>query len=408
MSDLQKRRDERRCPAIFSSRRTGLFAALLCAALVPASVGCGARQTAEDQRAADTSPSDAPSETASDAAVPDDAAPTQDAAPKDTAGSDANGDADDNPKIHCAPYEKSSLTGVLKDDRIDESSGLAASRRHPGLLWTHNDSGDEARLFLIRRDGELVAEVLFEGVEAIDWEDIAVAPCEPGSPASCVYVADTGDNLARRDVVVIHRVPEPDLPAGHQKPLEEEQTSIVLTLTDIHQTWFQYPEGPRDAEALMVHPQTSEMYVVEKNRTSDAPVFQVPRATTTRDTPAEATQVGSLHLSGLTGLVAMITAGDIAPDGREFTIRTYVEAFTYCAPPEADADAPVDFATLLQAEPTRYFMPLMGQAESLGYDLDGPAMWVGSEGKRAPIYRVTRPEPAAEQPKHGAWHHASG
>src|SRR5688500_5814903 len=31
---------------------------------------------------------------------------------------------------------------ALEDRRVRESSGLAASRRSPGLIWTHNDSGD--------------------------------------------------------------------------------------------------------------------------------------------------------------------------------------------------------------------------------------------------------------------------
>src|SRR5438477_556362 len=53
----------------------------------------------------------------------------------------------------------------LPDERIDESSGLAASRKYPGCLWTHNDSGDSARLFLLDAQGKTLSEVDVQGAD---------------------------------------------------------------------------------------------------------------------------------------------------------------------------------------------------------------------------------------------------
>jgi len=37
--------------------------------------------------------------------------------------------------------------GLINNDSLNEVSGLAASRKNSNVLWTHNDSGDESRVF---------------------------------------------------------------------------------------------------------------------------------------------------------------------------------------------------------------------------------------------------------------------
>jgi len=39
------------------------------------------------------------------------------------------------------------LTSTFRSPRVRESSGVAASRAHAGVLWTHNDSGDDAYVY---------------------------------------------------------------------------------------------------------------------------------------------------------------------------------------------------------------------------------------------------------------------
>ena len=77
----------------------------------------------------------------------------------------------------CARHEAgepgNELSGVLIDSQLDEISGLAASRRHPGVLWMIDDGGNPERLFAVSDDGERLATFRIEGVTKTDWEDIA-------------------------------------------------------------------------------------------------------------------------------------------------------------------------------------------------------------------------------------------
>jgi hypothetical protein len=73
----------------------------------------------------------------------------------------------------CGPL-RAAVTGTVQTDEASELSGLAASRSRPRVLWTHNDSGDRPRVFALRPDGSLLADLGVPGAEAVDWEDIAI------------------------------------------------------------------------------------------------------------------------------------------------------------------------------------------------------------------------------------------
>jgi hypothetical protein len=103
------------------------------------------------------------------------------------------------------------LTAPLRSPRLTESSGVAVSRAHPGIVWTHNDSGDGPYLYATDLHGNDRGAIRVSGAAAVDWEDMALAPC-PSGRGECVYLADTGDNLERRTSVTIYAVAEPDPP----------------------------------------------------------------------------------------------------------------------------------------------------------------------------------------------------
>jgi len=92
----------------------------------------------------------------------------------------------------------------IASEAVREASGLVASRRHPGVYWTHNDSGDRARVFAIGLDGRVRGEFQVEGARNVDWEDIAT------DDAGNLYLADCGNNLNVRKDLVVYRVAEPD------------------------------------------------------------------------------------------------------------------------------------------------------------------------------------------------------
>jgi hypothetical protein len=94
---------------------------------------------------------------------------------------------------------------VMPMPDLPEASGIAVSRRVPDRLWAHNDSG-QATLFALDGRGAVTARVRVTGAAVTDWEAIAVGPCQGGS---CLFVADIGDNGAKRKSVTVYRIAEP-------------------------------------------------------------------------------------------------------------------------------------------------------------------------------------------------------
>lgn len=111
----------------------------------------------------------------------------------------------------CGGWSNGQQVAQINEERLAESSGLAAGWKNPDVLWTHNDSGDSARLFALSTapsaDSDaspILTELTLEGAENVDWEDMAIGPCAADSDTACIYVADFGDNLKQRDEVVIY------------------------------------------------------------------------------------------------------------------------------------------------------------------------------------------------------------
>lgn len=271
------------------------------------------------------------------------------------------------------PFGPGEEVGTISDPEIDESSGLADSWLHDNRLWTHNDSGDQPRLWAMDKQGQVTTEVAVVGADNIDWEDMAIAPCAADDTRPCIYVADFGDNNSIRDQVVIYRFPEPDL--GDEPPATFEIHQFE-TLT------YQYDSGPRDAESLLVHPETRQLWVIEKTGHEEVLVFEIPESFD-NDEPHIVSPVATLHESRPAALLRMIVAADIAPDGSEFTYRTYAEAVTHCVTPGED------FATAFDNPPVRRVIePGTIQGEALTYDRGDLSLWLTSEQLPAPLIRL--------------------
>ena len=163
-------------------------------------------------------------------------------------------------------------TGEFKSPRLTESSGVAVSRAHPNVLWTHNDSGDGPYLYATDLRGRDRGFLLVPGAEAFDWEDMALGPCPLRSSraAACLYLADTGDNLEMRPSVTVYAVPEPQPPTGAGDTLRTTAAPTVLQL--------RYPDGSHDVEAIYVSPRDSALYLVSKGRTGGIRLYRVDRA----------------------------------------------------------------------------------------------------------------------------------
>lgn len=256
----------------------------------------------------------------------------------------------------CRAFLAGEAVAALTDPEIDEASGLAASWRNDGLLWTHNDSGDVARVFAVGMDGDTRTVVTLADTAARDWEDMAVGPCAPGDATPCVWIADIGDNDAVRAQVALHRFTEPELGAAPPS---------ALTVDDVTTFSVTYADGPRDAETLLVHPVDGRIFIVDKMVGVPSNIWLV----STDGAPAQL--VGSTTL-GEVGIISnRITGGDFAPDGSEFSIRTYTHVYTFCG-----ADPAAAFSSV---SPSSVIAVSLQQSEALTYRRDGRALVTTSE-----------------------------
>ena len=196
----------------------------------------------------------------------------------------------------CGPVREEQI-GVVRAPGAVELSGLVVSRAQPGVLFTHNDSGDSPRIFALRLDGTLLAVDRVPGAAAVDWEDMAVGPGRDGGPA--LYLGDIGDNTARRATVDVYRVPEPVVRSGGGGATAPAERLVL-----------RYPDGPHDAETLLVDPRRGDLYLVTKRADGRSGVY---RAAAPLPFGGRATlrRVGTLRL----GPTSAATGGSVSAAG---------------------------------------------------------------------------------------------
>lgn len=267
-------------------------------------------------------------------------------------------------------------TAIVDPPEIVEASGIVASRKNPGVIWTHNDSGDAPRLIAISTDGKSRG-VWDVHAEALDWEDIALGP-GPRPGEDYLYIGDIGDNTASRLRIVIYRVSEPEV-----------EDSSGGTLDRVERIPLHFPDGARDAETLIVDPQTGDLYILARKEPDSlrigvyrAPVSmlhadggeleriaEIPRATLVPDHPLPA------GLSALAEELAYVpTGGDISSDGLVIAIRTYANIWVWARESgttlgEAFMTAPCEARSV--PEP---------QGEAIAFSSDGGGYFTLSEG----------------------------
>ncbi|THA55811.1 esterase-like activity of phytase family protein [Streptomyces sp. A1136] len=238
---------------------------------------------------------------------------------------------------------------TIRDPRITESSGLAASRVHPGVYWTHNDSDDGPYVYAVdSATGKTVARVTMTGIgRPRDVEAISLGP------DGQLYVADIGDNRdGTWDHVWIYRFPEP-----------RELADVTVKA---EQFTVRYADGPRNAEALMVHPVTGRVYIASKNERTGG-LYEGP----------ERLSAEGANVFRRIADVPWVTDGAFSPDGGRLTLRGYFFAKTY---PWRDG-RPEGTGEPVAA-------PWQGQAESVTYSPDGSTLLFGSEGVNSRVIAV--------------------
>ena len=272
--------------------------------------------------------------------------------------------------------------GTLPDE-LRESSGLAVSRTQPGVLWSHNDSGDGPNLYAIDSSGRVLATIPIANAAALDWEDMSSGPCPgplatpaPGPPA-CLYLADIGDNDRVRQELTVYVVVEPLLAGASATPPAVAAQSFR----------FRYPDQPEDSEALAVLP-NGDVTIVSKGRTGTIDFFRVSAASLARALGSG--EVLTAEYQGGTGIEPdqrisrLVTGAALSPDGSTLAVRTYNEVFFFGAKAEPDGGGWRDLGRpcfLGDAEP---------QGEAIDY-LDANTLLLTSErarGRPGAIHRL--------------------
>ncbi|WP_210635960.1 WD40 repeat domain-containing protein [Streptomyces sp. GESEQ-13] len=245
---------------------------------------------------------------------------------------------------------------TINDPRITESSGLAASRQHPGVYWTHNDSDDGPYLYAVDGGtGDTVARLTLTGIGTPrDVEAISVGP------GNRLFVADTGDNLGGTwPYVWIYELPEP-------KRLQDATVQAT-------QYVVKYSDGPRDAEAMVVHPKTGRVYLIDKHEDGGH----------LYEGPAKLSPEGDNVFRPIAPVELWTTDAALSPDGQDLAVRGYFGGIHYVW----------NGGTLQRKD--RLSVPLQGQGESVTYSADGSRLLFGSEGEQSGV--VSRPAPGADE-----------
>lgn len=193
--------------------------------------------------------------------------------------------------------------GTIAGEEITEGSGLVASRRFRDVFWTHNDRGNDPKLFAINREGQTLAEFSVTGANIADWEDIDV------DGGGNLYIADIGNNDENRDEIQVYKVREPN----PKRPLSE----VV-----IRRTWkLSYPHDPFDSEAFFVSGGFG--YLISK-KSNGASLYRFRLG-------SKAGQTITLEKVGEFDVAAPVTGADLSRDMRRLAVITPVGAYVFSA-----------------------------------------------------------------------------
>ena len=227
---------------------------------------------------------------------------------------------------------------TFQDGAIDESSGLVDAG---ATVLTVNDSGDGPVVYVVDRStGQTVGRTTYTDDEVVDVEALAAGPDDT------LWVGDIGDNPWSRSSVAVYALP---MPGPGDRTVESQRYDLV------------YEGGPRDAEALLVHPVTGRLHVVSKGLFGGQ-VFEGPRRLS-----SEKPNV----LRPVADVDGLVTDGAFLPDGRFAALRSYSNL------------------TILAADEWRNVqgmrLPDQDQGEGLAVGPEGDSVLLSTEGTRTEV-----------------------
>ena len=281
--------------------------------------------------------------------------------------------------------------GRVTDGNVTEASGLAASRRNPGVLWTHNDAGSNPRLFALSTNGALLHSVRVSKAQEGDFEDVAIGP-GPRPDVDYLYFADIGDNDVDRENVRVYRVPEPAVYSYFAV------SPSIETASNDEEIVLEYPDGPHDAEALLVDPLTGDLFIATKQRDVSR-IYRATRSQIESNSTVRLERVRQIDFD-------VVSGGAISLDGREIVLRREDFAQLWVrAPGESVVDAlgrsPIDIPVVGP--------PSEPNGEAISFHPTSLGYYTLSEGTGQTIYFFPRtsgdapPQPVTLVPAGSTW-----
>jgi len=249
-------------------------------------------------------------------------------------------------------FESQQSVGVV-NSKLREASGLVASIANPGYLWTHNDSGNSASIYLINEKAEIVMTCKLNNTVNRDWEDITIGP-GPDQNVNYLYVADIGDNEAVYPYKILYRIKEPDF------------TSDKVEIEKVDKLVVKLPGGARDTEAIMVDPMTNYFYISSK-RENSVRLYEIKFPFISDTLHAE--EVSRLPFNN-------IVAANISTDGREVLMKTYRDIFYW------KREGTESIPALLQRNPVKLEYTPEPQGEAIAWKRDASGFYTLSESDK--------------------------
>jgi hypothetical protein len=212
----------------------------------------------------------------------------------------------------------------LRPGPAKENSGIVRSRNWPDLFWMINDSGDEPRVYPVRRDGEVVTStrspstpgVLVGGAINVDWEDIAI------TAAGELIVPDVGNNDNDRRDLVLYVIDEP-APTAARATFRRK---IFVRYPD--QTSHPAPKDNFNFDCEGVFTLAGKIHLLTKHR-SDSLTRLYRLDTAEPEVVNELTFIEEFDPQG------QVTAADALPDGSRLLVATYTDLWLFDAPDPA-------------------------------------------------------------------------
>jgi hypothetical protein len=273
-------------------------------------------------------------------------------------------------------FTQPEVVGKIKDKEIIEASGITVSKCQPDVLWTHNDSGDDAFIYAVNPAGDDLGTWRVKNAQNIDWEDIAEYKDKSGK--CLIYIGEIGNNQLERNVHTIYRVAEPQV-TPQTANLKHKDALETLPADSLS---FSYADVNQNAETLMVHPTTGEIYVLTKNRKGPSGVYRIVPTFNT-SVVQKVNRLADIQVPSIP--VGLLTGGDISPDGHHVVLCDYIDGYELVLPDDDN-----NFDDTWSQPITRINLGPRDTGEAVAYGNDGNSIFATTEGKNAPIIEIHR------------------